>query len=40
MGCYVVNDPVRMQQLAALGLWGFVTDMPDVGRQAMGPRAS
>ena len=40
MGCYVVNDPARMQQLAALGLWGFVTDAPDVGRQALGPRAS
>jgi glycerophosphoryl diester phosphodiesterase len=30
LGCYVVNDPERMQQLAALGLWGFVTDVPDV----------
>ena len=40
MGCYVVNEPDRMQQLAALGLWGFVTDAPDVGRQALGPRAS
>jgi glycerophosphoryl diester phosphodiesterase len=40
MGCYVVNDPGRMQQLAAYGLWGFVTDVPDVGRQALGPRAS
>lgn len=40
IGCYVVNDPVRMQQLAALGLWGFVTDAPDVGRQALGPRVS
>jgi glycerophosphoryl diester phosphodiesterase len=39
VGCYVVNDPARMQQLAALGLWGFVTDVPDVGRQALGPRA-
>jgi glycerophosphoryl diester phosphodiesterase len=38
VGCYVVNDPIRMQQLAALGLWGFVTDMPDVGRQALGQR--
>jgi hypothetical protein len=28
-----------MQQLAALGLWGFVTDAPDVGRQALGQRA-
>jgi glycerophosphoryl diester phosphodiesterase len=40
VGCYVVNDPIRMQQLAALGLWGFVTDAPDVGRQALGPRAA
>ena len=40
MGCYVVNDPARMQHLAAYGLWGFVTDAPDVGRQALGPRAS
>jgi len=40
MGCYVVNDPVRMQQLAAYGLWGFVTDVPDVGREALGPRES
>lgn len=40
IGCYVVNDPVRMQQLAAYGLWGFVTDAPDVGRQALGPRPS
>jgi len=40
MGCYVVNDPDRMQQLAALGLWGFVTDVPDLGREAMGPRAA
>lgn len=40
MGCYVVNDPARMQQLAAYGLWGFVTDAPDVGRQALGPRGS
>jgi glycerophosphoryl diester phosphodiesterase len=39
IGCYVVNDPLRMQQLAAYGLWAFVTDMPDVGRQALGPRA-
>ena len=38
VGCYVVNDPVRMQQLAALGLWGFVTDAPALARQALGPR--
>jgi glycerophosphoryl diester phosphodiesterase len=40
MGCYVVNDPDRMLQLAALGLWGFVTDVPDVARAALGPRAA
>jgi glycerophosphoryl diester phosphodiesterase len=38
LGCYVVNDPERMQQLAAYRLWGFVTDLPDVARQALGPR--
>jgi glycerophosphoryl diester phosphodiesterase len=38
VGCYVVNDPQRMQHLAALGLWGFVTDAPDVARAALGPR--
>jgi glycerophosphoryl diester phosphodiesterase len=40
MGCYVVNDPDRMQQLAAYGLWAFVTDVPDVGRRVLGPRAT
>ena len=40
MGCYVVNDPDRMQQLAAYGLWAFVTDVPDVGRQVLGPRTT
>jgi glycerophosphoryl diester phosphodiesterase len=40
VGCYVVNDPQRMQHLAAFGLWGFVTDVPDVARQALGPRQS
>jgi glycerophosphoryl diester phosphodiesterase len=39
VGCYVVNDPQRMQHLAAFGLWGFVTDAPDVAREALGPRA-
>jgi glycerophosphoryl diester phosphodiesterase len=39
VGCYVVNDPERMQQLAAYGMWGFVTDLPDVARQALGPRS-
>ena len=38
VGCYVVNDPERMQHLAACGLWGFVTDRPDVAREALGPR--
>jgi glycerophosphoryl diester phosphodiesterase len=38
VGCYVVNDPERMQQLAAAGVWGFVTDIPDVARAALGPR--
>ena len=38
VGCYVVNDPERMKQLAALGLWGFVTDLPGVARVALGPR--
>jgi glycerophosphoryl diester phosphodiesterase len=40
VGCYVVNQAERMQQLAAYGLWGFVTDLPDVGRQALGPRGA
>lgn len=38
VGCYVVNDPQRMKHLAAYGLWGFVTDVPDVARAALGPR--
>jgi glycerophosphoryl diester phosphodiesterase len=38
VGCYVVNDPQRMQHLAAFGLWGFVTDAPDIAREALGPR--
>jgi len=36
IGCYVVNDPERMQHLAACGLWGFVTDVPDIAREALG----
>jgi glycerophosphoryl diester phosphodiesterase len=36
LGCYVVNDPERMIHLAACGLWGFVTDVPDVARAALG----
>ncbi len=38
LGCYVVNDPERMQHLAAMGIWGFVTDVPDVARAAL-PRS-
>jgi len=38
IGCYVVNESQRMQLLAATGLWGFVTDVPDVARAALGPR--
>ena len=38
VGCYVVNDPDRMKHLAVFGLWGFVTDVPDVARAALGPR--
>jgi glycerophosphoryl diester phosphodiesterase len=38
LGCYVVNDPDRMKHLAVYGLWGFVTDVPDVAREALGPR--
>ncbi len=38
IGCYVVNDPERMQHLAAMGIWGFVTDVPDVARAAL-PRS-
>ena len=40
MGCYVVNDPERMKQLAVFGLWGFVTDVPDVAREVLGPRTT
>lgn len=40
VGCYVVNDPDRMKQLAALGLWGFVTDLPGLARATLGPRAA
>ena len=39
IGCYVVNDPERMKHLAACGIWGFVTDVPDVARAAIGPRS-
>lgn len=40
LGCYVVNEPARMQHLAATGLWGFVTDVPDVARAALGRAGS
>jgi glycerophosphoryl diester phosphodiesterase len=35
VGCYVVNEPVRMRFLADIGLWGFVTDVPDVAAEAL-----
>ena len=35
VGCYVVNEPTRMQHLAACGIWGFVTDQPDVAVTAL-----
>lgn len=40
LGCYVVNDPDRMKQLAIFGLWGFVTDVPDLARATLGPRGT
>lgn len=39
VGCYVVNDPERMRHLTAYGIWGFVTDVPRVARETLGPRA-
>jgi glycerophosphoryl diester phosphodiesterase len=30
VGCYVVNEPERMRFLSDTGLWGFVTDVPDL----------
>ena len=36
VGCYVVNDPGRMQFLSDTGLWGFVTDVPDVAVETLG----
>lgn len=35
VGCYVVNEPSRIRFLADCGLWGFVTDAPDVARRAL-----
>lgn len=40
VGCYVVNDPDRMKQLAAIGLWGFVTDLPGLARLALPRRTT
>ena len=40
VGCYVLNEPERMKHLAAYRLWGFVTDLPDVARAALGPRSA
>jgi glycerophosphoryl diester phosphodiesterase len=40
VGCYVVNDPERMRLLADCGVWGFVTDVPGVARETLGPRGS
>jgi glycerophosphoryl diester phosphodiesterase len=37
VGCYVVNDPERMRFLADCGLWGFVTDVPDVAVATLRP---
>ena len=36
VGCYVVNDPGRMKFLADIGLWGFVTDVPDIAVETLG----
>jgi glycerophosphoryl diester phosphodiesterase len=36
VGCYVVNDPARMKFVADFGLWGFVTDLPDLAVQTLG----
>ncbi len=33
---YGVNDPDRMQHLAACAVWGLVTDVPRVARDALG----
>ena len=35
VGCYVVNDPVRMRFLDGTGLWGFVTDVPEVAVETL-----
>lgn len=36
VGCYVVNDPIRMRFLSDTGLWGFVTDVPDLAVETLG----
>jgi glycerophosphoryl diester phosphodiesterase len=36
VGCYVVNEPARMRFLADIGLWGFVTDVPDLAVETLG----
>jgi len=35
VGCYVVNDPIRMRFLDGTGLWGFVTDVPEVAVETL-----
>ncbi len=37
VGCYVVNEPDRMRFLADCGLWGFVTDFPDLAVETLRP---
>jgi glycerophosphoryl diester phosphodiesterase len=37
VGCYVVNEPDRMRFLADCGLWGFVTDVPEIAVAALRP---
>ncbi len=37
VGCYVVNVTDRMRFLAVCGLWGFVTDLPDLAVEALRP---
>jgi glycerophosphoryl diester phosphodiesterase len=36
VGCYVVNDPARMRFLSGTGLWGFVTDVPEIAVETLG----
>ena len=35
LGCYVIDDPQRMRVVAAAGLSAFVTNRPDVAREAL-----